>query len=89
MLFMTVDVDCRFPVFIYHTPNGFDMYGMPSHVNSYFKIGIDSGGNSVTPCTRSFVPDPVREKYCVEWAKHFIPQVIVVNINKCTSTFNI
>ena len=65
----------RFPVFIYHTPNGFDMYGMPSHVNSFYKIGIDSGGFDVLPGTRSYDPDPVREKYCKEWTKKFLPKV--------------
>ena len=68
----------RFPVFIYHTPNGFDVYGMPSHVNSYYKIGIDSGGNSVLPGTPSYVPDPVREKYCMEFAKQFNPKVTII-----------
>ena len=75
---MLHDCVARFPVFIYHTPNGFDVYGMPSHVNSYYKIGIDSGGNSVLPGTRSYVPDPVREKYCMEFAKQFNPKVTII-----------
>ena len=51
------------------------MYGMPSHVNSFYKIGIDSGGFDVLPGTRSYDPDPVREKYCKEWTKKFLPKV--------------
>jgi hypothetical protein len=30
---------CRFPAYIYHSAAGFDIYGLPSHVNSGVKIG--------------------------------------------------
>ena len=60
------------------TSNGLHVYGMPSHVNSYFKIGIDAGGDSVLPGTRNYIPDGVREKYCMEFCKEFLPKVSVL-----------
>ena len=65
----------RFPAFSYYTPNGFSLYGMPSHVNPFFKIGLDSTGDIVMPGTRNYRPDKIRENYCKEWCKRYLPKV--------------
>ena len=48
---------------------------MAIHGNSYSKIGIDAGGTAVTPETRTFTPDPSREKACVEFFSKYAPKV--------------
>ena len=67
----------RFPIYIYHGEEN-DIYGLPIHVNSGMKIGIDVGGHVVTPETRTFTPDPVREKVVTEFSKKLIPKVTTV-----------
>ncbi len=52
-------------------------YGMAIHGNSCTKIGIDSDGPQVTPETRTFDPDPIRERQCVEFFKKYLPKVCV------------
>ena len=64
----------RFPSWIFYY-NGYDYYGLPSHGNSYSKIGVDAGGPSVTVNTRTYDPDPKREKMCEDVFKQFIPKV--------------
>ena len=53
---------------------------MPIHGNSGFKIGVDAGGPTVTPETRSFTPDPVREKNCIDFLKEVLPTVSYTKI---------
>ncbi|XP_072013860.1 monomeric sarcosine oxidase-like isoform X4 [Amphiura filiformis] len=71
--------DCgksRCPIFIYHLPD-FDIYALPSHGNTYSKIGIDAGMSpTVTAETRNFIPDPKREKFCVDFLKETIPKFL-------------
>ncbi|KAI8491171.1 hypothetical protein Bbelb_312120 [Branchiostoma belcheri] len=63
----------RYPTWISHTPD-YDFYGLPIHGNTGSKIGIDAGGPRVTPETRTYVPDPVREKACVDFLQKYIPR---------------
>ncbi|XP_064611531.1 monomeric sarcosine oxidase-like [Liolophura sinensis] len=63
----------KFPVWIYNSPKH-DLYGLPIHGISGSKIGIDAGGNQVTPETRNFTPDPEREKACIHFLKSIIPR---------------
>ncbi|KAL4223361.1 hypothetical protein ACF0H5_016831 [Mactra antiquata] len=65
----------KFPIFIYHS-DSHDIYGMPIHGNTGFKIGVDAGGHVVTPDTRTFVPDPVREKSCINFLKEVLPKSV-------------
>lgn len=65
----------KFPIWIYHSPN-YDFYGLPIHGNSGSKIGIDAGGNIVTPETRTYVPDLVREKACLDHFRATIPKAL-------------
>ncbi|XP_072013859.1 monomeric sarcosine oxidase-like isoform X3 [Amphiura filiformis] len=71
--------DCgksRFPVFSYTLPE-FNVYGLPPHGNTYFKLGIDAGMSpTVTAETRNFKPDPKREKFCVDFLKENIPKFL-------------
>ncbi|XP_053376207.1 monomeric sarcosine oxidase-like [Mercenaria mercenaria] len=62
----------KFPIFFYHS-SSHDIYGMPIHGNSGFKIGVDAGGPFVTPDTRSFTPDPVRENQCIDFLRQVLP----------------
>ncbi|XP_078688309.1 monomeric sarcosine oxidase-like [Branchiostoma floridae x Branchiostoma belcheri] len=63
----------RYPTWISHTPD-YDFYGLPIHGNTGSKIGIDAGGPRVTPETRTYVPDPVREKACIDFLQKYIPR---------------
>nr|XP_006819316.1 PREDICTED: peroxisomal sarcosine oxidase-like [Saccoglossus kowalevskii] len=65
----------NFPVWIFHDP-GYDFYGLPIHGNTGSKIGIDAGGPSVTPETRTYNPDPIREKLCMEFFGKYIPKAL-------------
>ncbi|XP_060608423.1 monomeric sarcosine oxidase-like [Ruditapes philippinarum] len=62
----------KFPIFIYHSTKH-DLYGMPIHGNSGFKIGVDAGGPFVTAESRTFTPDPVRENNCIDFLKEVLP----------------
>lgn len=64
----------RFPVYIFHDQE-YDYYGLPIHGNSGSKIGVDAGGPSVNPNSRSFVPDPLRLRLCTEFCQKYIPRV--------------
>ena len=48
---------------------------MPIHGNSGSKVGVDAGGPVVTPETRTYAPDPVREKACIDHLNLTIPKV--------------
>ncbi|XP_052228871.1 monomeric sarcosine oxidase-like [Dreissena polymorpha] len=65
----------KFPIWIYHS-HAHDFYGMPIHGNTGVKVGIDVGGPVVTPDTRTFVPDPIREQACVELLKEILPRAV-------------
>ena len=68
--------DFRFPIWIYHSDDH-DFYGLPIHGNTGSKIGIDAGGPTVTPQTRTFTPDPVREKACIDLLQQILPSVSI------------
>ncbi|KAK2141962.1 hypothetical protein LSH36_1011g00013 [Paralvinella palmiformis] len=61
----------RFPVFIFH--GDVDYYGMPCHVNSGSKLGMDNAGPEVTPETRTYDPCPVRENHAKAFLEKHIP----------------
>uniref|UniRef100_A0A194ANL0 Putative peroxisomal sarcosine oxidase-like protein n=1 Tax=Pinctada fucata TaxID=50426 RepID=A0A194ANL0_PINFU len=63
----------KYPIWIYHGSDR-DYYGLPSHGNSGSKCGIEMGGVVVTPETRTYIPDPVREKYVTDFLKETIPR---------------
>lgn len=65
----------NFPIYIWHD-NDLDIYGLPVYGNTGTKIGIDAGGNIVTADTRTFNPDPVREKACTDFLKNNIPEAV-------------
>lgn len=65
----------KFPIFIYHSKDH-DMYALPLHGNTGFKIGIDAGGPVVTAGTRNFMPDPVREKKCLDFIQEILPKAM-------------
>jgi hypothetical protein len=77
---------CRFPVYILEDDNHC-YYGLPIHGNSGVKIGLDAAGPLVTPDTRGFVPDPVREQTCTNFLRKYLPQVNVLLILQ-NSVFN-
>lgn len=62
------------PIFFYN--EHLDFYGLPMHVNSYTKIGIDGGGPVVTAESRNFDPDPVREQTAIDFLKTFVPKFL-------------
>ena len=66
---------CRFPIFIYHS-DSHDIYGMPIHGNTGFKIGVDAGGHLVKADSRTFIPDPVREQNCLKFMQECLPTVL-------------
>ena len=71
----TVCFNSRFPIYTYHNDE-YDFYGLPIHGNSGSKIGIDMVMSPVvTPETRTFDPDPIREKVCTEFLDGLIPKV--------------
>ena len=62
----------RFPVFIWEDSE-MPVYGFPIYGEVATKIGIDASGPPVTPDTRTFDPDPMREQQVIAWMKRFIP----------------
>ena len=76
----------RFPIWIYSSDDH-DYYGLSIHGNTGSKIGIDAGGPVVTPDTRSFDPDPVREQSCIDLLERVLPSVS--NMTKQTRPCNI
>ncbi|XP_077982862.1 monomeric sarcosine oxidase-like [Glandiceps talaboti] len=65
----------KFPIWLYHDSNH-DLYGLPIHGNTGSKIGIDVGGPRVTPETRNYKPDPMREQICIDFFKQFMPKAV-------------
>ncbi|XP_071114469.1 monomeric sarcosine oxidase-like [Haliotis cracherodii] len=63
----------KFPVWYFHLPT-YDIYSLPIHGNTGTKIGIDAGGPAVTANTRTFDPDPAREKVCTDLVKDICPK---------------
>ena len=58
--------------------DNYDFYGLPIHGNSGTKIGIDAVlSPSVTPETRTFKPDPNREKVCTNFLSNIAPKVAI------------
>lgn len=61
----------RFPIFLSH---GDDViYGFPVYGEVATKIGIDASGPAVTTQTRTYEPDPERERRVEEWLKQYVP----------------
>ncbi|XP_077982827.1 monomeric sarcosine oxidase-like [Glandiceps talaboti] len=65
----------NFPSWIYVDKSN-NFYGLPIHGNTGSKIGIDAAGPSVTPETRTYKPDPIREKRCVDFLESFLPKAV-------------
>jgi sarcosine oxidase len=64
----------RFPIFIWK--DQFDIYGFPVYGEVATKAGLDAAGPAVTPDTRSFEPDPERERFLDEWLGRHIPHFL-------------
>ncbi|XP_067651411.1 monomeric sarcosine oxidase-like [Haliotis asinina] len=65
----------KFPIWIFHCPR-YDIYALPIHGNTGSKIGVDAGGNVVTADTRTFEPDPARERACTELLQEICPKFL-------------
>ncbi|KAK3602045.1 hypothetical protein CHS0354_021139 [Potamilus streckersoni] len=65
----------KYPVWIFHSPSH-DIYGLPIHGNSGTKVAVDAGGPVVTPDTRTFEPDAVREQVCLDLLQEILPHAI-------------
>ncbi|XP_046563101.1 monomeric sarcosine oxidase-like [Haliotis rubra] len=65
----------KFPIWIFHCPQ-YDFYALPIHGNTGTKIGIDVGGNVVTADTRTFEPEPARERVCTELLQEICPKFL-------------
>ncbi|XP_071785430.1 monomeric sarcosine oxidase-like [Asterias amurensis] len=78
----------KFPIWIYHSDTGLDLYGMPIHGNSGVKIGVDAGGQTVTAETRTFIPDQKRLKECLDFLKEHIPRSLgpILHAKTCLYT---
>jgi sarcosine oxidase len=61
----------RFPVFMWHGRHNF--YGFPVHGEVATKLGQHMGGPEVTADTRTFDPDPVRERRQREFLTEHLP----------------
>nr|XP_006819315.1 PREDICTED: peroxisomal sarcosine oxidase-like [Saccoglossus kowalevskii] len=65
----------NFPVWMYHDIK-YNIYGFPIHGNTGTKIGIDACDEIVTPETRTFEPDPVKEQICIKFFERYLPKAI-------------
>ncbi|XP_046563083.1 monomeric sarcosine oxidase-like [Haliotis rubra] len=65
----------KYPIWIFHCPR-YDIYALPIHGNTGSKIGVDAGGNIVTADTRTFEPDPARERICTELLQEICPKFL-------------
>jgi sarcosine oxidase len=61
----------RFPVFMWHGAHNF--YGFPVYGEVATKLGEHMGGNEVTAGTRTFEPDPVRQRRYREFLQERVP----------------
>ena len=64
----------RFPIFIWHGANVF--YGFPVYGEVATKAAIDASGPPVTPETRSYEADPVREQRLEAWLAEHLPHFL-------------
>jgi len=64
----------RFPIFIWHDANVF--YGFPVYGEVATKAAIDASGHVVTADTRTFEPNPEREKDIETWLAEHIPHFL-------------
>ncbi|XP_077992517.1 monomeric sarcosine oxidase-like [Glandiceps talaboti] len=51
-------------------------YGHPIHGNTGVKVAIHDCTRIVSTDTRTYQPDPVKEKICLDFLKKFIPQAV-------------
>ncbi|XP_048254853.1 monomeric sarcosine oxidase-like isoform X2 [Haliotis rufescens] len=65
----------KHPIWLFHCPR-YDIYALPIHGNTGSKIGVDAGSNVVTADTRTFEPDPVRERTCTELLQEICPKFL-------------
>ncbi len=61
----------RFPVFMWHGAHNF--YGFPVYGEVATKLGQHMGGHEVTPETRTFEPDPIRQARYRDFLSRHIP----------------
>lgn len=61
----------RFPVFMWHGADNF--YGFPVYGEVATKLGQHMGGPEVTADTRTFDPDPLRQKRQLEFLAEHVP----------------
>lgn len=64
----------RFPIFIWHGANVF--YGFPVYGEVATKAAIDASGPAVTPETRTYEADPVREQRLERWLAEHLPHFL-------------
>lgn len=64
----------RFPIFIWHDASVF--YGFPVYGEVATKAAIDASGHVVTADTRTFEPNPAREKEMEDWLVQYIPRFL-------------
>ncbi|XP_077861768.1 monomeric sarcosine oxidase-like [Saccoglossus kowalevskii] len=78
----------NFPVWLYHDPK-WDLYGLPLHGNTGSKIGIDACDAVVTPETRTFEPDPIKEQICIKFFERYLPKAIGPTLYSKTCLYTI
>ncbi|KAL3852207.1 hypothetical protein ACJMK2_015879 [Sinanodonta woodiana] len=78
----------KYPIWFFHDPK-YDFYMMPINNNSGPKIGIDAAGPVVTANTRTFEPDPVRERACEELYKELVPKALGPKLYTKTCLYDI
>jgi sarcosine oxidase len=61
----------RFPVFMWHGKDNF--YGFPVYGDVATKLGQHMGGHEVTPETRTFDPDPIRQERYRHFLERYLP----------------
>jgi sarcosine oxidase len=61
----------RFPIWIWHGDEV--LYGFPVYGEVATKAAIDAAGPIVTARTRSYDPDPARERVVEDWLREYIP----------------
>jgi sarcosine oxidase len=61
----------RFPVFMWHGADNF--YGFPVYGEVATKLGQHMGGHEVTADTRTYDPDPLRQKRQLEFLAEHVP----------------
>lgn len=64
----------RFPIFIAHDADV--IYGFPVYGEVATKAAIDAAGPVVTPQTRTYTPDPERERRVAAWLAEHLPDFL-------------